>query len=338
MPPEPTLLVYNVAIGTCVRAGQMGKAMGLLNQLVESRKEHVLPNSLTYNLLLLGAARAGDWPQAQGFHEEMLRHRVRPNADTFQNLLVACGKGKDKKMVGDLLSQVNGPVPSHVYTTAIAASARCGDWEGALALLRQLREESGGTTEPEAFHAAMFACTKPEPARWMECLDLLGEMRSAGLPVGLTAYNTAILCAGLAHEPAVAQRLLDELKAGKAGNVAPNNGSYRGVVKGLAKSGDHEKCLILLEEMAQAKLEPDLLIFTDAMEVFARSQNPGATLRVLHQMKAAKQPDLRLYLGPLIDADEASERPVLSAFVQEVEKLGALHVAEGEGQKEGAQK
>lgn len=154
-----------------------------------------------------------------------------------------------------------------------------------------------------------------------------------------------------------AERLLQEMRAG---GVKPDNGSYRGVVKSLAKSGDYEKCLKLLEvtlgctgvsqssphrrkttsdrsyeppspfnfqRMAQEDgLEPDLLLFTDAMEVFAKSQNPGATLRVLDQMKGAKQPDLRLYLAPLIDADEAAEASVHGAFVREVEALATLRL------------
>jgi len=343
MPAEPTLLVYNVAIGTCVRAGQMGQAIGLLNQLFESQKTHVVPNHLTYNLLVFGAARAGDWAQAQNFRDEMLQHKLRPDAHTYQGLLMACGKAKETKMITELLSQMDGPKLLPVYTTAIAASARCGDWQGALALLRQMKEEDGLEPGVETYHAAMFACSKPDPARWTECLDLLREMRSGGLPVRLTAYNTAILCAGMAHETAVAQRLLDEMKTdggregGKEGEgrLVPNNGSYRGLIKSLAKTGDYEKCLGILEGMGKEGLEPDLLLFTDAMEVFARSQNPGATLRVLNQMKGAKQPDLRLYLGPLIDADEAAERPVVEAFVKEVERLGGLHVAEQAGGGEG---
>ena len=51
-----------------------------------------------------------------------------------------------------------------------------------------------------AYHAAMFACTKAAPALWTECVDLLREMKSKGLEVGVTAYNMAILCTGLAHE------------------------------------------------------------------------------------------------------------------------------------------
>lgn len=45
-------------------------------------------------------------------------------------------------------------------------------------------------------------------------------------------------------------------------------------------------------------------------------------------MKQAKQPDLRLYLAPLIDADEAAERPVHEAFVKQVEQLGSLEIME----------
>lgn len=162
------------------------------------------------------------------------------------------------------------------YTVAIAALARCGAWKEALELMTQAEKEG---VEPSAatYHAAMFACTKGQPtAKWTECLDLLRAMKEKGLPVELTAYNTAILCAGMAHEvrersrfglgrgmipskpycflilPALhlfrqteaAERLLGEMRAV---GVKPDAGSYRGLIKSLAKSGDHEKCLTLLD-------------------------------------------------------------------------------------------
>lgn len=80
------------------------------------------------------------------------------------------------------------------------------------------------------YHAAMFACGKPDPGRWMEAIDLLREMKARGLPVTVRtcphgddrkrpiafrvlkrmvvvwvwgqveAYNEAIFACGKAHE------------------------------------------------------------------------------------------------------------------------------------------
>lgn len=88
------------------------------------------------------------------------------------------------------------------YTTAVAALARCGAWKEALEVAKQAEQDAqAGPPTAGLYHAAMFACTKGQPAaKWTECLDLLREMKGKGLPVGATAYNTAILCAGMAHE------------------------------------------------------------------------------------------------------------------------------------------
>jgi hypothetical protein len=51
----------------------------------------------------------------------------------------------------------------------------------ACALPRQEVEPSAA-----AYHAAMFACGKPDPGRWAECVDLLREMKGKGLPVGVS--------------------------------------------------------------------------------------------------------------------------------------------------------
>lgn len=66
------------------------------------------------------------------------------------------------------------------------------------------------------------------------------------------------------------------------------------------------------------KLEPDVLVFTDMLEVFAKSSNPGATLRVLDNVKKAKPPDLRLYVGSMIRADELCEAAVHESLLEEL--------------------
>lgn len=87
------------------------------------------------------------------------------------------------------------------YTTAVAALARCGAWKEALEVFKQAEQDEKAPPTAGLYHAAMFACTKGQPAaKWAECLDLLREMKGKGLPVGATAYNTAILSAGMAHE------------------------------------------------------------------------------------------------------------------------------------------
>lgn len=67
--------------------------------------------------------------------------------------------------------------------------------------------------------------------------------------------------------------------------LSPNNGTYRGLFKSLVQNGDYERCLQLLqEEMPKDGLVPDRLNYIDCMEVFSK-KNPGASLRILDQMK-----------------------------------------------------
>ncbi len=105
MPLQPSQIVYNVAIGTCVRAEKLELATELLNALIG--KGGGQPNLLTYNLLVFGAARQGDWQQAQAFFDEALQAKVRPDESTYHGLIMAYGKGKQAKMVGEVLSQVS---------------------------------------------------------------------------------------------------------------------------------------------------------------------------------------------------------------------------------------
>jgi len=57
--------------------------------------------------------------------------------------------------------------------------------------------------------------------------------------------------------------------------------------------------------MEKEGLTADVLLLTESMEVFARSQNPGATLRILDRMKTAPKPDLRVSRDDDDDDDHA---------------------------------
>ena len=117
------------------------------------------------------------------------------------------------------------------------------------------------------------------------------------------------------------RKLLNEMKDL---GLKPNNGTYRGIFKSLVKDGDYEKCIqVIQEEMVKDGVTADQLNFIDAMEVFSK-KNPGASLRIMEEMKKAPKPDLRHYLGPMIDADEFAEREVHEALVAEVESLDRL--------------
>lgn len=104
MPPQPSQIVYNVAIGACVRAERLELATELLNVLID--KGGGQPDLLTYNLLVFGAARKGDWQQAQAFFDEALQAKVRPDVSTYHGLIMAYGKGKQPKMIREVLNQV----------------------------------------------------------------------------------------------------------------------------------------------------------------------------------------------------------------------------------------
>lgn len=138
MPIEATQICYNVAIGTCLRAEKMEEATELLNTMIGQLG--VRPCLLTYNLLIFAAARKGDWQQAMAYRDELLQGKLRPDESTYHGMIMACGKGKEMKMVPELLSQMDVCLPA-TYTTAIAALARGREWKKALEMVKRMKED-----------------------------------------------------------------------------------------------------------------------------------------------------------------------------------------------------
>lgn len=142
--------------------------------------------------------RQGEIRRGMSLLDRMVQANIRPDTCTYHGLLMAAGKAKENPLILQLLKQMHVRLPS-TYTTAIAALARCGDWQTALTLIKEMNAE-GIPPTTGAYHVAMFACSKASPARWTEAMDLLREMKSKGLEVGVIAYNMAILCTGLAQQ------------------------------------------------------------------------------------------------------------------------------------------
>jgi hypothetical protein len=83
------------------------------------------------------------------------------------------------------------------------------------------------------------------------------------------------------------------------------------------------------QDMERMELEPDVLVLTEVMNMLAKSQNPGAVLRLMDKLKAAKPPDMRVHVGAMIRADELVEGEVFAELLQEVN--GAIVAAHSRG-------
>ncbi|KAJ3369027.1 hypothetical protein GGF31_005988 [Allomyces arbusculus] len=93
-----TVGVYNVWIRALMRRNQLDEAVAVLDR--DMPAGGVEPDPVTYNTLVHGLAKAGDWKRAF----EVLERTAHPTRSTFNSLMLAAAKAKDAAIV-DLVRQ-----------------------------------------------------------------------------------------------------------------------------------------------------------------------------------------------------------------------------------------
>ncbi|KAG6436507.1 hypothetical protein SASPL_101408 [Salvia splendens] len=152
---EAFQVLESVEKGTAVGSPQLSAEMicGLLNALTESgdlrrangllaRYGHVLqeggaPSILTFNLLMKGYITAGSPQAALGVHDEILRHGLNPDRQSYNTLIFACIKNENLERAMLLYEKMKDKAQNHqhfdvypdlvTYTTLLQGFGRVKD-------------------------------------------------------------------------------------------------------------------------------------------------------------------------------------------------------------------
>lgn len=153
---------------------------------------------------------------------------VTPDSSSFHGLMQACGKAKESGLIGDLIQEVRShtqpgrqqwrreasvdprscwhvqmeakkvPISPVTYSTAIAALARCGAWDKARDLLRQMHDKVGREGGRPLHACRPVAASKHHPCELPELQTGVG-----GRSGDVTAYALTWWLAGRGAERGV---------------------------------------------------------------------------------------------------------------------------------------
>ena len=111
-----------------------------------------------------------------------------------------------------------------IFSAAISACEKGGQWERALSLLDEMRE-SGVTPNVFSFNAAISACEKGGQVE--RALSLLEEMRESGVTPDEISFKTAVSACEKDGVSERARSLLDEMR--ERGVIHTRSASAEGV-------------------------------------------------------------------------------------------------------------
>jgi pentatricopeptide repeat domain-containing protein 1 len=196
---------YKHAVRACVASGEVGLALGLLDEMAEAGLEL---SAAFYGSALQAYKGVGKSSKGEGIgpdtpashaaellFEDMRSRGVRPNALTYTAAIAACAdSGRADlalRFLGEMRAGVpDAEVPKAAFDAAIKACVAGGEAEAAGGLLAEMGAATGQTPGVRAYTTAIASCR--EGGRSDLALGLLDEMRGQGVEPNVVTYTAGI--------------------------------------------------------------------------------------------------------------------------------------------------
>ncbi|CAM9775595.1 unnamed protein product [Chrysoparadoxa australica] len=324
----PNVFVINSALGAYAQARKWGLTFDLLENMEDLYG--AAPNVRSYNRVMSGLSKAGEWQQAVALLEGMLlpSSPVQPDTVTYNCAVSALGRSGELLAALNLLKQMKearlqeggetSPRPDIVtYNTIISACATVGDWETALSLVDMLLED-GLQADTITYNAALSACCKD--VQWQMGLDLLNEMKAAGVPPDVITYNTLLAVIAKAHQYQPARALLDEMQGR---GIKPDEISYACITMAChTASPPHPTAAIkLLHGMQAGGLKPSNTTYNNVLRSLGKAGRASEAMEILTEMEeSSTPPDAACYESVVYAFERSNNTDSALAVLQQMKE------------------
>merc|ERR1719420_313119 len=156
--PSPNLAVYNAVIDVCARCGDSDKAAAVFKSMMSAG---VVPDLLTYTLLIKGYVVQGDLEQAIQLFTLMRKRSLQPDVALFNTLLDGLARKQMSTLVDHVMRDMDeAAVTPNANTLAIVVklSGRSHDLDTAFAYVDTYKTKYGVEPNVQVQLALLTAC------------------------------------------------------------------------------------------------------------------------------------------------------------------------------------
>lgn len=175
-------------------------------------KDHIPPNSQTYNVLVHGWCRIRQMDKAKTTIDEMKKQGFRPDAMTYTPLIESYCRERDFRKVETTLEEMkqNGLHPSVVtYTVMLTALSKAKETDKALEVYEQMKQNN---CSPDATFYSAFINALSQAGRLKDSDAVFEDMSRQGVCPDVATYNTLIYIAGKNLQEEKALNLLKKME------------------------------------------------------------------------------------------------------------------------------
>lgn len=280
----PNVVTYSVLISACEKGRQADNALQLFGLM---HRDGLVPDVIIYSALISACEKGAKWQHALHLLGQVRESRLSPNVITYSAAVSACEKGEQWQLGLRLLAEMREQSlePNlFTYNAAISACHKCRRWEQALNLLHEMQQQ-GLKPDVISCGAAISACG--EGGRWDFALQLLGDMHSCCVRPNVIAHNAAIGACVKGEQWEVAMWLLAHMA------LQPNVFTYSAAISACEKGKRWEDVFVLLLQLRLQELEPDVAVYNTAMSAFEKLDHWEHVLWLLVEMPSRRlEPDV----------------------------------------------
>eukprot|EP00566_Odontella_aurita_P006600 CAMPEP_0113569744 /NCGR_PEP_ID=MMETSP0015_2-20120614/24581_1 /TAXON_ID=2838 /ORGANISM="Odontella" /LENGTH=596 /DNA_ID=CAMNT_0000472443 /DNA_START=1954 /DNA_END=3744 /DNA_ORIENTATION=+ /assembly_acc=CAM_ASM_000160 len=288
-----------------------------------------------YNIVITDYGSRSENKEAELLYSRMRAEGIRPDQGTLKSMLKVCEKmrmGSRKKedqpvekalgYLKEFRASIGGNIDSDCYIIVINMSARSGNWQMALKILDEAKENTTRYTKKmmeELYHSSMLALQ--HGMQWEKTLDLFEEMRSRKLAT-TQSYTIAISACEKGLQWQQCLQYLDDMERDR---VQKNEPTYGIAVSCMAKAGLVDIIFQLLDQMKSERIVPSNIALNTAIQACAHCSNSENNLwkkgyDIFLQIEKGKDPvDLDSY-NAVLDALSFQTKLSLDIFRQGLEK------------------
>ncbi|GBG88418.1 hypothetical protein CBR_g47117 [Chara braunii] len=190
----PDVHTYNAAFNACTSGGEKKRALSIFRRMMD---EGVVPNSVTYGLLIEVMSRARDWKTAKGLFEDMLRQKLEPSLEIYQGLMRASASAGNLEGALWVMEEMagRGIAPDRtVYSGLAFAFGAAGQWKRAIQIVNEMTNQfhKDWTYEDEVitYTGLIRACQKT--GKWQDSIAVFEYMKKGVCPPNVGTCNLMI--------------------------------------------------------------------------------------------------------------------------------------------------
>lgn len=329
----PDAMSFNSAMLACAERGSWKQALSLLREMESSgqigskgggpRAGGISPDEFSYSSAIVACGRGGKWSLGVGLLDSMRRKGVSLSTVSYNAAMTACGDAGQWQRAVELLREmqaaqriegseqtgqvegsvqvptVSAPAPDAIsYNVAIRACSNAGQWQPALSILEEMRQQSHAKKESAEEKSASRVHVSDPLDVALSGSSGKSDRSSPPLvpPPDVVSYSTAVAACARAGQWRRTLALLELMRReGPAPNSATFSGAIAACVRRLGRVGESSYELPpsillaeLIEHMRLSAVSPSAPCYTRALEACAEAGLCEESRSLVDEMVAAE--------------------------------------------------